>query len=272
MDKKVRLAHKHFIHTDDPENWGYDYTDGKFKHWVFYGYRNSVREDYVNKLYHLHEDLLAAKTEAHHKQIEVEEAKKHLSGCYTNHKKAPDSSTLEKLRLATNSYHIIRDAWKAQATEVIQLRTKLKNAERKLNRLCEEFPSELLDKNLSSQWKTKKAGLLSDKRFALKWQNIIDIIKDEKAVHHIGNGGYLRLTGYSIRYKAMPTIAETAAHDYMLYYVESQSKEMMDFSIQTFPTLGKAVNGMLISLTQERDIPIDDVIRDFTFKAKFKYF
>ena len=272
MDKKVRLANKHYIHTDDPENWGYDYTDGKFKHWVFYGYRNSVREDYVNKLYHLHEDLLAARTEAHHKQIEVEEAKKHLCDCYVNHKKAPDNSTIEKLRLATNSYHIIRDAWKAQATEVIQLRTKLKNAERKLNRLCDEFPSELLDKNLSSQWKTKSAGLLSDKRFARKWQNIIDIIKDARHEHRIGNGGYLRLTGHSLKHRIVPTIAETAARTYMLYYTEAQTNEMMDFNIKTFSTLGKAVNGMLISLTQERNIPIDDVIKDFTFQAKFKYF
>lgn len=271
MDKKIRLANKHYIHTDDPENWGYDYTDGKFKHWVFYGYRNSVREDYVNKLYHLHEDLLAARTEAHHKQIEVEEAKKHLSDCYVNHKKAPDSSTLEKLRLATNSYHIIRDAWKAQATEVIQLRTKLKNAERKLNKLCEEFPSELLDKNLSSQWKTKKAGLLSDKKIEQRWNSIISIVNDARHNSCFHNG-FVRITGESFKVRKLPMIAETADHNFIFYYVDKQTREMMPVNIKTFKSLGKAVNGMLISLTQEEGFSAEDIGKNFSFKAEFKYF
>jgi hypothetical protein len=47
---------------------------------------------------------------------------------------------------------------------------------------------------------------------------------------------------------------------------------MLPVNIKTFKSLGKAVNGMLISLTQEEGFSVEDIGRNFTFKAEYKYF
>lgn len=271
MDKKVRLAKKHFITTEEPARYIFDYTQQKFRY-CSHSYHNSIREDYIRKLNHLRDDLVAAKCEAHHKQIEVEEAKKHLSDCYVNHKKAPDNSTLEKLRLATNSYHIIRDAWKAQATEVIQIRNHIKEVERKLNSICEVVPEDVLDKCLTRPWKTKKAGILSDRKIQQRWNAIIAGVKEAQHNTRSFHNGFVRITGESFNTRKLPVIAETADHNFIFYYVDKQTREMMPVNIKTYKSLGKAVNGMLISLTQEEGFSVEDIGRNFGFKVEYKYF
>ena len=271
MDKKIRLAKKHYIHTSEPAKYIFDYTQQKFRY-VSFSYFNSIREDYTKKLYSLREDYVAAKCEAHHKQIEIEDAKKHLSYSYMEYKSNRNETTLEKLRLATNSYHIIRDAWKAQATEVIQIRTHIKEVERKLNSICEVVPADILDKSLTKEWKTKSTGLLSDKRIEQRWNYIISLVKEARHNSYSYHNGFVRIMGDAFKTRKIPMIAETADHNFIFYYIDKQSHEMMPVNIKTFKSLGKAVNGMLISLTQEEGFSVEDIGKNFSFKAEIKYF
>ena len=272
MDKKVRLAKKHFITTEEPARYIFDYTQQKFRY-NSHSYHNSIREDYIYKLAHLREDLVAARCEAHHKQIEIEDAKKHLAFSFSNYRSGLRSdATLEKLRQAVNSYHIIRDAWKAQATEVIQIRNHIKEVERKLNSICEVVPEDVLDKCLTRPWKTKKAGILSDRKIQQRWNAIIAGVKEAQHNSRSYHNGFVRITGEAFKTRQLPVIAETADHNFIFYYIDKQTREMMPVNIKTYKSLGKAVNGMLISLTQEQGFSVEDIGRNFTFKVEYKYF
>jgi hypothetical protein len=271
MDKKIRLANKHFIRTEEPSRYIFDYTQQRFKY-VSFSHYNSIREDYVQKLTCLREDFVAAKCEAHHKQIEIEDAKKHLCYSFMEYKSHQNEATLEKLRLAQNSYHIIKGAWKTQATEVIKIRNHIKEVERKLNSICEVIPADVLDKCLTRAWKTKNAGIISDKKIQERWNAIIATAKEAQHNRYGLHNGYVRIIGESFNIKKLPMIAETADHNFIFYYVDKQTHEMLPVNIKTFKSLGKAVNGMLISLTQEEGFSVEDIGRNFSFKAEYKYF
>ena len=252
MDKRLKLIKERFISPIDPREYYYNHIENTYR---FIGrYETNIRSIFVERIDVIREQLIEAREVAkcaHNDLVEIKNELRRVSADY-NDDKTP--AKYQKLQMTQKPYQLSKEQWKAAATDVNILKAKLKIAEVQLNVVDEILSDEQKAKKLRKAWKTKQTGYLTSKDYEKVFSKICSKVKEA----HIDKDKRVFLEFISPDEKVSARILELEGNQFAFYYDLGQEADFM-FNAKICPSLIKAINEMLISLTETKGFSMKEL-------------